>query len=61
MNFTVNFYGDDGAGGVGALVDSIAHPGEVATNSFAAFNPIPEPSSALLGLLGGLLVLRRRR
>jgi len=61
MDFTVNFYGDDGAGGVGALVDSIAHPGQVATNSFAAFNPIPEPSSALLGLLGGLLVFRRRR
>lgn len=60
-NFTVNFYGDDGAGGVGALVDSIAHPGQVANNSFATFNPIPEPSSALLGLLGGLLVWRRRR
>ena len=60
-NFTVNFYEDDGSGGVGALVDSIAHPGQVATNSFASFSPVPEPSSALLGLIGGLLAFRRRR
>lgn len=60
-NFTVNLYADDGSGSVGALVDSIANTGQVATNSFATFTPVPEPSAALLGLLGGALALRRRR
>lgn len=61
-NFTVNFYADNGSGGVGALVDSIAHPTQVATNGFATFNPVPEPSStALLGLGGLALILRRRK
>ncbi|BDS07094.1 hypothetical protein NT6N_21340 [Oceaniferula spumae] len=64
-NFTVNFYADNGTGGVGALVDSIAYPGQVPTNGFATFSQpaaVPEPSSsALLGLGGLALILRRRK
>ena len=61
QNFTVNFYEDDGAGGVGSLTNSFLHAGQVASNGFATFNAVPEPSSLLLGMLGGVLALRRRR
>lgn len=35
--------------------------GTIANSSLTAFDLIPEPSTALLGVLGGLLLLRRRR
>ena len=61
-NFTVNLLEDDGFGQVGPLVESFTHSGQVATNSFATFTTtVPEPSTSVLGLFAGLLVIRRRR
>jgi len=47
----------------GAAITPLANAGTVTSNSFALVNtvPIPEPSAALLGALGALGLLRRRR
>ena len=62
-NFTVNVYADDGSGGVGALVQSFSHPGQVADLGNATFVVVPEPTTALLMGMGcvGLLLRRRRK
>ena len=45
----------------GAAITPLANAGTVTLNSFALVPLVPEPSAALLGALGALGLLRRRR
>lgn len=56
---TIFAYGD--AFNAGTYTDTIGGTPNIESGALIAFNPIPEPSAALLGAIGSLLLLRRRR
>ena len=57
VTFRLFGFNSEQAGGTGGLQGDLSFAGEVVEVT----PPIPEPSTALLGLLGTLALLRRRR
>jgi autotransporter-associated beta strand protein len=60
-NFTVNTSAANGAGGFANAFTGAFGVSTVGNNLVLTYTPVPEPAAALLGGLGSLLLLRRRR